>query len=311
MDSDVGIEQCQACHDQLPGWDTPGRPMFFVGKSDEAICRQMKSFEEHGADFIEHIRNDKGGIQFIAAGFNGDRALGKESQDPSESGEPFTAQPPPGTQAELTDQASEWVKAMGGEFVGSPECGCVRGKIELKMTSGWTGTAAGNRMHAEATATVPLTPDTSGVVFTGEAPLAHGQYTVTTPPGCRVDMRPVGGVLQVKEARFTGEKDMAISLDVDPTNSGGTMVWHCPKAPDMALPIIPWAGQWKYLHQQDAVAEHFHFDGFDVPPATDFGGERKLIGRKEITRETTQDEMTVVSKTTFEFWWLGLAAAAE
>ena len=75
MDPDVNAEQCQACHDQLAGWDTPGTPMCFVGRRDEDLCIQMKTFEETGASFIEHIRNDHGGIQFIAAGFKGERGL--------------------------------------------------------------------------------------------------------------------------------------------------------------------------------------------------------------------------------------------
>lgn len=78
---------------------------------------------------------------------------------------------------------------MGGEFVGSPECGCVRGKIELKMTSSWTGVAEGASTTEQVTATVPLTADSSGLVFTGSAPLVHGWYTVTTPPECRVERR--------------------------------------------------------------------------------------------------------------------------
>ncbi len=212
MDPSVGAEQCQACHDQLPGWDTPGIPMFFIGKSDEDLCVQMKTFEESGASFVEHIRNDHGGIQFIAAGFKGERGLGKESQDPSDSGEPFAAVPPPGTQEELTQKAREWVKAMGGDYVGSKACGCRRGKIELKMTLSWTQATARNSVSAEASATVPLTPDSSGLGFSGAGPLVNGQFGLPVPRGCTVDVKPAGGELRVNLAQFGDEKPMTISL---------------------------------------------------------------------------------------------------
>ena len=70
--------QCQQCHTELEGWTTPGEPVFFVGKDDETLCKQMKKFEKTGDLFVEHILNDHKGIQFIAAGFKGDRALGED-----------------------------------------------------------------------------------------------------------------------------------------------------------------------------------------------------------------------------------------
>ena len=70
--------QCQQCHTELEGWTTPGEPVFFVGKDDETLCMQMKKFEKTGDLFVEHILNDHKGIQFIAAGFKGDRALGED-----------------------------------------------------------------------------------------------------------------------------------------------------------------------------------------------------------------------------------------
>ena len=174
------------------------------------------------------------------------------------------------------------------------------------MTSSWKGTAMGNSASAQASAAVPLIPDSTGLTFTGTAPLVHGQYGVTAPSGCTVDMRPAGGELRVTEAQFSDQKAMTIFLEVRPTDSGGTMTFHCPKMPNISLPIMPWAGQWSYLHQPDVVGDHFHFDKFDVLPVTDFGSSRTLIARKEVKRTTTQQGMTVNSTTTFEFWWLGL-----
>jgi hypothetical protein len=60
-------------------------------------------------------------------------------------------------------------------------------KIELKMTSEWIGAGSGSTMKERVSVTVPL---------------EHGMYSVTTPPGCRVDMKPVGGDLAVTEAHF-------------------------------------------------------------------------------------------------------------
>ena len=72
MDSTADDEQCQDCHDQLPGWRIPGPGMFFAGRDAETICKQIKFLSFGGAeDFVEHIRNDHGNIQFIATGYKG------------------------------------------------------------------------------------------------------------------------------------------------------------------------------------------------------------------------------------------------
>ena len=125
--------QCQECHDQMPGlfqgWTTPGPPVFFVGKDDEELCLQMKQFEKTGEEFVEHIDNDHFGIQFIGAGFLGDRALGAQGLKDHD----LVAEPPPGTQAELTEKARKWVEAVGDGYSASPECGCVMPKIKLEI----------------------------------------------------------------------------------------------------------------------------------------------------------------------------------
>ncbi len=300
-------EQCQECHDQLKGWDIPGTPLFFAGKSDEEICMQVKAFAETGHSFVEHIRHDHGGIQFIAAGFKGDRALDAQSLADHD----VVIEKPPGTQEQLTEKARNWVKAMGaeGEFPGSAECGCVKPKIELNMSSEWKGTDGSQVVTAEVTATVELTADSSGLVYTGQAPLQHGRYTAPTLD-CRVVMSPVGGILDVKEARFdiADDQRMTISLAVEPTHSGGTMTYYCPKMGPVTVPLMPWAGQWKYVHQPDLIGHDYHFDEFDAASGTAFGGERTLVGRKEVSRTAAGDGLTLTAETTFEFWSLGLQA---
>ena len=124
------IAQCQNCHDELPGWRQPGSPVFFVGKSDEELCLQMKQFEKTGHDFVEHIRIDHGpdNVQFIAAAFAGDRALGEGVNDYNP---PIRIEKPPGTQADLTALATKWTDILGEGYESSPECGC---KVKLELT---------------------------------------------------------------------------------------------------------------------------------------------------------------------------------
>jgi hypothetical protein len=115
------LAQCQSCHDGLPGWTIPGAPVFFVGKSDEELCLQMKRFEHTGELFVEHLLNDHGGIQFIAAGFAGDRALGAQGLADFS----LAVEKPPGTQADLVAKARRWTDILGDGYQSSPECGCV------------------------------------------------------------------------------------------------------------------------------------------------------------------------------------------
>jgi len=273
--------------------------MFFVGKSDEKLCLQIKEFSSNGNDFVEHIRNDHEGIQFIAAGFKGDRALDSQSLKDHD----VVIAPPPGTQEQLTEKARKWVKAMGGDFVGPPECGCVKPKIELKMKSEWSlVTSRGATQTDRVSASVPLEPDSGGLVFKGIAPLEHGVNSITMPPGCRADIKPSGGELEVTEARFDVGSDqrMTISLAVAPTNSGGTMTFICPGVKFHIMPLLPW-GVWQALHQPDLIGREYHFDEFEAASGLSLDGERKLVGRKEVTRG-----VGLTAKTTFEFWWVGL-----
>jgi hypothetical protein len=312
MNPDSTIEQCQDCHDQLKGWDTPGSPMFFVGRSNEKICLQFKEFAGTADGFVEHIRNDHGGVQFIAAGFNGDRALDEQARRDFD----VVIEKPPGTQAELTEKARKWVAAMGGEFPKSPACGCLKPKVELKMASTWTAQDKQSTITENVSATVPLEPDTSGFVFSGTAPLQHGHYSITTPPGCRSELKPSGGELEVTEARFDVAEDqrMTVSLAVVPKMDGGTMAFICPKLP-MALPvmpILPWAGEWQYLHQPDLLAGEYYFDDFESASGLSLGGGRKLVARKELRRSFSQKGVTAkADKTTFELWWVGFETPAR
>lgn len=126
----VFAEQCQMCHDGLPGWRQPDNLLFFVGKSDEQLCLQMKKFERTGEEFVSHIFNDHGpdNIQFIAAAFVGDRALGEGLADYR-----LVVEKPPGSQAELTAKARKWTELVGEGYSASEECGCLV-KLQGKFT---------------------------------------------------------------------------------------------------------------------------------------------------------------------------------
>jgi hypothetical protein len=132
--------QCDGCHDglrgrtpELPGWTIPHPSVFFVGKSDEELCLQMKGFSPTGDHFVEHIFNDHGDIQFIAAGFAGDRALGEQGLIDNS----LVAEPPPGTQAELTAKARRWSEIVGDGWRPNP-CGCT---VKLEGTFSQTDTS--------------------------------------------------------------------------------------------------------------------------------------------------------------------------
>jgi hypothetical protein len=110
----------------------PGESLFFTvkgkDKTDKELCFQMKDSEKTGHDFVEHIRIDhhQSNVQFIAAAFVGDRALGEGLKDyPDKNGKNLKIEAPPGTQEELTEKARKWVEILGEGYEASKECGCV------------------------------------------------------------------------------------------------------------------------------------------------------------------------------------------
>ena len=121
--------QCVDCHDGLAGWTVPPPGQFFIGRSDEELCMQMKMSNRTPELFVSHVFNDHGGIQFIAAGFKGDRAVGEEEL--TRLG--LRVEPPPGTQAELTEKARRFVEILGERGFESPRCGCVLPKVKLEI----------------------------------------------------------------------------------------------------------------------------------------------------------------------------------
>ena len=282
----------------------PPPPMAFVNadgsdKSDEDLCRQMKAMERTGESFISHIRDDHETIQFIEAGFAGDRALGEEGLTENS----LTREPPPGTQADLTAKATKWVEAMGEGYESSPDCGCVKPDVELIMKTDMKGIAQGQTMTAQVSATVKLERDSSGATYHGKAPLVHGTYTMPPlPPGCSISFAPTGGTLDVKEAsfEFPDGGPMKITLGVQPTNSGGTMTVTCPRMRPVVMPAFITAQEWRFVHERDRRDLHYYFDRFEL--ATGGGSDRTLIGHQDVTRTVEREGVTVAATTRFELW---------
>ncbi len=219
-------EQCQDCHDQLVGWDIPGKPLFFAGKSDQAICEQVKAFAEDGHNFIEHIRHDHGKIQFIAAGFAGDKALDAQSRADYD----VKVEPPPGTQAELTELARKWVDAMGGEFVGPLDCGCKIPDFEVgfesTMSTVYSGGAGGSStLTGKGKVTLKL--------------LANGsdpEYDVTSGPNSTDGLITWSGV-SLTPGAATG--CVATILGSTPTKFGFLLSVGAGEVPTLLLEIVP------------------------------------------------------------------------
>ena len=204
------VEGCQMCHDGLAGWNTPGSPLFFPGKSDEELCKQMKQFEHTGPDFVSHIHDDHGGIQFIAAGFAGDRALGEGLRDYG-----LVIEKPPGTQADLTAKAQRWVDLLGSGYEASPECGCVLPKVKLRIhhtTVSEVPNGLPSNEETEADFEVELEPvgESKPGMFQGEHSLTR-QIKLTVPQDCK--------------ATGSREERWVLYAQVDTTN-GQVKVWR-------------------------------------------------------------------------------------
>lgn len=155
---------CEDCHGLLPGWQVPGTPMHFVGKSPTDLCIQFKQFAPgSGAEFVEHIEHEPGLPQFIKTAFLGTRALNAlgEITYQDSTGQAPVVEPPPGTHAEFVTLARDWANAIGTSWTETPECGCT-------LSGAWHGTITADgsflqagmpgRLHVSSSATVMFEP---------------------------------------------------------------------------------------------------------------------------------------------------------
>jgi hypothetical protein len=222
----VSRQQCGDCHDNIRredhptkkgGWMIPNPPVFFVdgtgeAKSDEELCLQMKWMEPVADSFVSHIERDHGTIQFIEAGFEGDRALGDEGLIEAK----LKKEPPPGTQLQLTEKARKWVGLVGKEgYKSSRECGCVKPRIKLKVHHTQVlkvPYGIPSQESSEARFEVTLTP------MGDQRPDYHqGQFSQTREIKMTLPAYCKGGARRQERWEFTARVDSA---------SGDITVWH-------------------------------------------------------------------------------------
>ncbi len=235
-DRDKFFGECQTCHDGLAGWRTPGEPMFFTGKDDEELCLQMKRFEKTGESFVQHIFNDHGVVadQFIAAGFTGDRALGEQGL--KDNG--LVAEPPPGTQADLTAKAQKWADDLKEHYTDSPECGCVVPKVKLEVHNVMERSVPNGLPSKEASDLkfevnlLPLGEDKPGG-YQGDVSLVR-RVQVTVPGNCKVSgnainehwtffaiLQPDSDSMQVWHIQIPDDPEGVIGCMVRPSGGWG------------------------------------------------------------------------------------------
>lgn len=200
MDSSADNRTCEECH--VDDWGDARTAPNWSDKSDMTLCRGMHvQFPNDAAAFIDHIIRDGGNPPgFIKLAFQGKRGLldGGETIYEAETGRKMTAQPPPGTHAQLIQQAKDWVAAQGGQFVGDKDCGCTVDRLEVKIQSSMTIANHGpaketTTVTGDGTVTLKLGPDLSEPdwdVTTGpygiDGKLSWSGVTVTRANGCQM-----------------------------------------------------------------------------------------------------------------------------
>jgi hypothetical protein len=173
LDATDNNKTCEECH--MDGWRVP--PAFkWTEKTDAELCSDMKMFTAEA--FIDHILRDGGGTPFIEMAFRGKRGLNEGGQTIFEADlkRPLKAEPPPGTHAQLVQQARDWVKAQGGSFVGDGDCGCIIDKLEVLIHS-----TLQIVNHGPAKETGTITGEGS-VVLTLRPDVSEPDWDVTTGP---------------------------------------------------------------------------------------------------------------------------------
>ncbi len=170
VDVKATFQPCQGCHSGLPGWREAPRALFFTGKDAPALCAQQKLRFSDPSQFLGHMHNDNGGVQFIATAFAGTRGLNAFAKGLlAKAGKPYHPAPPGIPKSVLTQEANAWVEALGARFVGGPSCGCkpiryaLRLRIKEKFPIIQHGAVRGN-FDAEQTGDIPITIGDSGAI---------------------------------------------------------------------------------------------------------------------------------------------------
>ena len=240
---------CNECHSNMPPRTRDGSPsrwmtapgfLAFVGKDATALCKQIKGASRDADDFIGHLTDDNGGNNFGGAAFNGDRGLDRSMYPESE----VPTQKPRISHAALLKMGHEWVDAMGGEFKGDRECGCVPSHYLLRFS----GTLV---IHDEDTQyrsemlpmDIPLTFEDDGA-FHGEAGADFRGSGVAAD--CAVQAGSNSKYSISGKAIETGkEHSMRLTLKTNsPVNGSGN--YRCPDASGSFAKEVGGKGEWPF-----------------------------------------------------------------
>lgn len=267
---------CEDCHDQMSGgmpnskWKMAPPPMFWVKKSDEQLCMQVREMEPDAAKYVGHIRDDNGKEPFTLVAFRGMRGL-SEGTKSVVSGDTITKQSPPGTLERMTQQAQEYVDAMGGALVGSSDCGCKLKPIEVHFRS--TVTIADARITStitgEGRVVLEIKPDPSAPEWdvasdfrVGTSDITWSAVTISAPAGC--DGQVIVQSSPPTKFKFwlglSASPALTLSLQILPGADLHKVLNRC-RLPNGTLmnspmndPISLFSGAWNALHGQSAAA---------------------------------------------------------
>jgi hypothetical protein len=264
---------CQDCHDQMIhgkiGWNVAPPPMSWVNKSDEELCMQVRVMNPEADKYVGHIRDDNGGVPFTEVAFAGMRALNKGTDNAA--GITVIAEPPPGTLALMTQQAQDYVDAMGGSLVGTSECGCKLQPVEVHFESTMTIVTprVTSTITGEGRVVLRLKPDPSSPGWDvasdfrgGTASITWSAVSISQPSGC--DGQVIVQSSPPTEFRFwlglSGSPDVKLSLQILPGADLHKVLNRC-RIPNGTLmdsplndPISLFGGTWNALHGQSATA---------------------------------------------------------
>ena len=266
---------CEDCHDQMSGgmqnskWKMAPPPMFWVTKTDQELCMQVREMEPDAAKYVGHIRDDNGKEPFTLVAFKGMRALSEGTK--SVSGHEIIKESPPGTLEKMTQQAQDYVDAMGGSLVGSSDCGCKLKPVEVHFRS--TLTIADARITStitgEGRAVLEIKPDPSAPEWdvasdfrVGTADITWSAVTISAPAGC--DGQVIVQSSPPTKFKFwlgiSASPEIKLSLQILPGIDLHKVLNRC-RIPNGALmdspmndPISLFSGTWEALHGQSAKA---------------------------------------------------------
>jgi hypothetical protein len=130
---------CANCHSHMAPrtngspsvWMTAPNFLSFVAKDSPTLCMQIKRSSGDAKHFLGHVKDDNGGNNFTDTSYNGDRGLDRSMYPESE----VPSQKPAISHAELMRMGQDWVNAMGGQFKGDQECGCVPSSYSLRFSA--------------------------------------------------------------------------------------------------------------------------------------------------------------------------------